>query len=70
LIAPRPTVGEVLEETVGHVAIYGAGDRFVMTGLRRVLDAVEGHLRDERERMIVSRLRNELDRREWAKAVG
>src|SRR5581483_3685009 len=36
-----PALGEVLEATVGHIAIYGAGDRFVMAGLRRVLDIVE-----------------------------
>lgn len=70
LIAPTAGVGELLEETVGHVAIYGAGDRFVMAGLRRVLDTVESNLRDERERATLLRLRNELDRREWAKAVG
>ncbi|MEO6966718.1 MAG: DUF2254 domain-containing protein [Acidobacteriaceae bacterium] len=70
LIAPTAGVSEVLEHTVGHVAIYGAGDRFVMARLRRVLDTVEGLLRDEREMATLSRLREELDRRERAEAMG
>jgi len=41
-----------------------------MARLRRVLDTVEGLLRDEREMATLSRLREELDRRERAEAMG
>ncbi len=67
LIAPTATVGEILEETVGHIAIYGAGDRFVMAGLRRVLDIVEQSAKGDSETATVLRLRKDLDRREQTK---
>lgn len=41
LVVPTPTLAEILDETVGHIAIYGAKDRFVMTALRRALDHVQ-----------------------------
>lgn len=68
LVVPRPDVSEVLEETVGHIAIYGAKDRFVMMALRRVLKTVEPHLRTETERSAVRNLRFDLDEREAAAA--
>ncbi len=67
LILPTTSVGEMLEETVGHIAIYGAGDRFIMAALRRLLDTVTPDLRDEAESSTVARLREEMDRRERAK---
>ncbi len=70
LILPTASVGEVLEETVGHIAIYGAGDHLVMARLRRVLDTAERDLHEERELRTLRRLREELDRRERGKAVG
>lgn len=69
LVAPVPQVAEVLEETVGHIAIYAAGDHFVMDGLRRVLRVVEPDLRSEHERQVTAHLRQELDRRQQAKAI-
>ena len=70
LIVPTAGIGEILEETVGHIAIYAAGDRFVMAALRQILDAVDRDMHDAREREILARLRNELDRREKAKSGG
>lgn len=67
LTAPTPSIGDILEETVGHMAIYAAGDRFVMAGLRRVLDIVEQSARGKSETATLVRLRNDLDRREQAK---
>lgn len=69
LIVPTPSISEVLEITVGHIAIYGAGDRFVMSGLRRVLQIVERDARGADEQATIHRLRAELNRREEAKAV-
>ena len=67
-IEPSPTVTDVLEETVGHIMIYAAGDRFVMRSLRRVLETVTERLAkgNEREIETISRLRSELDTRERA----
>jgi uncharacterized membrane protein len=70
LILPTPSVGEVLEETVGHIAIYAAHDRFVMAGLRRVLAIVERNMSNEIEMAILTRLRQDLDSRERAKSAG
>lgn len=69
LIAPATTIGEVLQQTVGHIVIYAAGDRFVMARLRRLLDTVECDLRDAPERATLGWLRAELDRREQTKSV-
>ncbi|MGA7522877.1 MAG: DUF2254 domain-containing protein [Acidobacteriaceae bacterium] len=62
LIAPVPEVSAVLDDTVGHIAIYAARDRFIMRGLRRLLDVVEGDLQSENERRTLAQLRRELDR--------
>ena len=69
LTVPTTGVDEVLEETVGHIAIYAATDRFVMAGLRRVLDVVEQRTRSSTELATISRLNKDLDRREQAKSV-
>ena len=68
LIMPRPTVSELLEETVRHIAIYGARDRFVMAGLRRVLDAARTH-RDDATEATLRRIAEELNHREQAEAI-
>ena len=68
LILPTTSIGDILRETVGHIAIYGAGDPFVMAGLRRVLDTVARDVKDEADERALSQLRNELDRREREKA--
>jgi uncharacterized membrane protein len=62
LIMPRPDISEVLDQTVGHIAIYGARDRFVMSALRRVLKTVEPHLRSNEEQNALRILRVDLDK--------
>jgi uncharacterized membrane protein len=61
VIVPVPEVDEILDSTVGHIAAYASRDRFVMSGLRRILDLVEGDLAGEKERGTLYRLRHELD---------
>lgn len=68
LIVPWPDVSEVLEQTVGHIAVYGAKDRFVMSALRRVLKTVEPHLMSEKEQRMIRYLRFDLDKREASAA--
>jgi uncharacterized membrane protein len=63
LVVPKATVAEILDTTVGHIAIYAAADRFVMAGLHRVLDVVEPDLRGDLERSGLRTLREELNRR-------
>ena len=70
VVAPRPTIDEVLWDTVGHIAIYGAGHNFVMQRLRRVLDGAEPHLKTDLEYDQLSALAADLDRRQNAKAIG
>ncbi|HEY8716009.1 MAG TPA: DUF2254 domain-containing protein [Candidatus Acidoferrum sp.] len=70
LIVPTTNVSEVLEETVGHIAIYGAGDPFVLAGLRKIVDRMGSMLFEESERVTVRRLREQLDRRQLAKSLG
>lgn len=66
LFVPSPSVREVLRTTVGHIAVYGAADPYVMAALRRVLDIVERDVKDELEQRTIRELREELDRRERA----
>ncbi len=68
VLVPRPTIYEILWDTVGHIAIYAAGDHFVMDRLRRVLDIVKPNLQTDTERREISDLSAELDRRQKAKA--
>ena len=70
LVILTPSMSEVLEETIGHIAIYAAGDRFVMAGLRRVLDIVERSARGEDAvATTLARVRKDLDSREQAKSA-
>ena len=68
LIAHRPGIGDLLSATIGHIAIYGAGDRFVMAGLHRALATIEPELRTADEHTALLQLRDELSRREAAEA--
>jgi uncharacterized membrane protein len=61
LVAPATDLAEVLEETVGHIALYAAKDHFVMDSLRRVLK-VAGRATDPDQENTVARLGKELDR--------
>ena len=63
VIAPAATVADVLEETVGHIVIYAASDRFVMDALRRLVDAVETKLAagERAETATIARLRRTFD---------
>ena len=67
LLVPRPQICDILQDTVGHIAVYGAGDPFVMARLRTVLDIVAPDLRGHKELDKLRSLRQELDRREQAK---
>ncbi len=67
LLVRAAELSEVLRETVGHIGIYGAGDRFVMHGLRRTLEMVERDARRPEEVTTITRLRVELEEREAAK---
>lgn len=63
LIVSTPRVDEILRDTVGHIALYGAGNPFVMRSLRRVLQTVEPDLVGHGERAMLSKMREDLDRR-------
>ena len=67
LLVPRPQISDILQDTVGHIAVYGAGDPFVMARLRAVLDIVAPDLHGATELEELRILRHELDRREQAK---
>jgi uncharacterized membrane protein len=69
VVAPLATLGELLHQTVGHIAIYAAKDAFVMDGLRRVLNVVEREVRDDENVTAIARLRAEIDRRQQDEAV-
>ncbi len=62
VLIPRAGIGEILEETVGHITIYAAKDRFVMSRLGILLDRVERHLREGPDRETLLRLRVGLNR--------
>lgn len=66
VIAAAPQLDELLDETVGHIALYGASDRFVMARLRRVLDLAEPHLEQQPEWKGMHALRRQLDTLEQA----
>ncbi len=71
VVAPAPTVSDVLDETVGHITLYGAGDRFVVARLRRVLDIVANRLPSGsgREEATIRRLRSDIDERARVKSA-
>jgi uncharacterized membrane protein len=61
LIAHGVGVAQVIEETVGHIAIYAVKDRFVMAALGRVLDALDPDMLAGPDRAALFRQRQELD---------
>jgi uncharacterized membrane protein len=69
LVIPQVTIGAILRETVGHIAIYGAADHFVMDGLRQTLDIVEPDLKLKENLQAIASLREELNRRQSAKTA-
>ncbi|MEO6816823.1 MAG: DUF2254 domain-containing protein [Edaphobacter sp.] len=68
LVAHRPGLGDLLRETIAHISIYAAGDRFVMAGLYRALAILEPDLRTDDERSTLLEVRGELSRREATEA--
>lgn len=60
LIVPVPEIAEILETTVGHIAIYAAGDRFVMQRLQRVLELVKADPQNPSELNTLARLRLQI----------
>jgi uncharacterized membrane protein len=67
LLVTATGVEEILYTTVGHIAVYGAGDPFVMTGLRELLDGIEPDLKESSERAALRCLRLDLEQRQQAK---
>jgi uncharacterized membrane protein len=66
LFVPRPQLSEILASTVGHIAIYAAGDSFVMERLRRVLLIAEPDLIGTSELERIAVLKADLQQREQA----
>lgn len=50
VIAAAPQLRDLLTDTVGHIATYGARDHLIMAGLRRILDIAEPYLHHEVDR--------------------
>ena len=68
LILSTTDLARILEETLAHIAIYAAGDHFVMAGLHRILDVAERYHQGSAEEATILRLRHELDRLQRAGA--
>jgi uncharacterized membrane protein len=64
LILATPSLGKVLDETVGHIVVYGAGDRFVMAALRRVLAIAQRYASSAADHEAVTDMQAELTIRE------
>ena len=60
LIVPGPGIEDLLEETIGHIAIYARGDRFVLAALHRALKVVEPDLIGATEMRKLQQLREEI----------
>lgn len=56
LTVPTASVGEILEQTVEHIAVYAKDDSFVMTRLRRALDSTTRNLRNPEDAARAKRL--------------
>lgn len=67
LIVNTASLPEILNDTVGHIGIYGATDPFVMDSLRRVLNIVETNVSGPADLAVVETLRAELHTRQQAK---
>jgi uncharacterized membrane protein len=68
LIVPSADVGEILKNTVGHIAIYAVHDDYVLASLRRVLDAVYPFLKTQAELALMTQLRDVLEPRHRSNA--
>lgn len=60
VLAPVPRLPEILDITIGHIAIYAGGDPLVMAALRRALDAIAPELQGEDESRKLLDLRQKL----------
>jgi uncharacterized membrane protein len=60
LIVPTAQAGDILTETVGHIAVYAAKDEFVTGSSLRVLDIVAPVLKAPADRVVVAQLRQRL----------
>jgi uncharacterized membrane protein len=63
LIIPVPQISEILQNTVGHIAVYAAGDPFVMRRLQRVLDLVAPDVQQGSESSAVAALRIQFEKK-------
>jgi len=61
LIVPTASVGEILEQTVEHIAIYAKDDSFVMTRLRRALDSTTRNLRNPEDAARAERVKRHVN---------
>jgi uncharacterized membrane protein len=64
LLLAIPTLGELLDQSIGHIAIYGAGDRFVTAALRRALAAASRHAHTPADDQTIAALHADLTHRE------
>lgn len=69
LLVPSATAAELLQKTVGHIALYAASDPFVMDALRRVLDSLVPLLSEPEALARVGHLRAELDHQQQHQAA-
>lgn len=70
VVAPVPEVSEMLEQTVGHIAIYASADRFVLKRLLRLVDVVQPDLRAAPELAVAAALREHLEEKILSAASG
>jgi hypothetical protein len=69
MIVPKVSIGEILDETVGHIAIYATRDRFVMNRLDMLLDVVEPRLQKGEDLETLLRLRKEVQPVRQARSI-
>lgn len=66
LVIKTVPLSEIFDQTIGHIAIYAAADRFVMAKLREVMEAVSPWALEPDEKEMLAALRVRLDLRETA----
>jgi len=69
MIVPKVRISEILDETVGHIAIYATRDRFVMNRLDILLDVVEPRLQKGEDLETLLRLRKEVKPARQARSI-
>jgi uncharacterized membrane protein len=67
LLVAATGIDEILHRTVGHIAVYAAGDPFVMAALRELLDMIEPDLTESPELLALRSLRSDLNQHQQAK---